>query len=279
MPVVFCVPQMRDETVMKWQPLGGSAGRGERGDGGVGRREQSPDISPPRHPRNRHDSPDNSPPRAQKQLHESSDVNLPRRTRHDSPDISPPRRARHDSPDDLSPPRRTARLPPPRVSSKNTTTSVERPRKQRHDSPDMSPPRRTRHDTPDLSPPRLGGGAADLSPPRKKNRWDKKRESDPKREEEEQSVRRPASPTRVTAGKKTGLQTADVLREENAETRRREREQFRTMDPSVSGQGAETVYRDKQGRKINPKLEKLKKMQEEKKKMEEEEKFMEWGKG
>ena len=51
------------------------------------------------------------------------------------------------------------------------------------------------------------------------------------------------------------------------------------MDPSESGRGAETVYRDKEGRRINLKLERLKKMQEENKKMEEEEKFMEWGKG
>lgn len=51
------------------------------------------------------------------------------------------------------------------------------------------------------------------------------------------------------------------------------------MDPSESGQGAETVYRDKHGHKINPKLERLKQKQEERKKMEEEEKFMEWGKG
>ena len=52
-----------------------------------------------------------------------------------------------------------------------------------------------------------------------------------------------------------------------------------TMDPSESCRGAETVYRDKEGRRINLKLERLKKMQEENKKMEEEEKFMEWGKG
>ena len=51
------------------------------------------------------------------------------------------------------------------------------------------------------------------------------------------------------------------------------------MDPSDSGRGAETIYRDKEGRKINPKLERLKQKQEEKKKLEEEEKFMEWGRG
>ena len=83
----------------------------------------------------------------------------------------------------------------------------------------------------------------------------------------------------MSSGKKAGLQDAEVLRQENTAAREREEELFRRMDPGESGRGAETVYRDKEGKKINLKLERLKKMQEEKKKMEEEEKFMQWGKG
>lgn len=83
----------------------------------------------------------------------------------------------------------------------------------------------------------------------------------------------------MTTGKKSGLQSAEVLRQENAEARTREKEKFQAMDPSDSGRGAETVYRDKEGRKINPKLERLKQKQEEEKKLEEKEKFMEWGRG
>jgi pre-mRNA-splicing factor CWC26 len=83
----------------------------------------------------------------------------------------------------------------------------------------------------------------------------------------------------MSSGKKAGLQDAEVLRQENAAAREREAEMFHRMDPSESGLGAETVYRDKEGKRINLKLERLKKMQEENKKMEEEEKFMEWGKG
>ena len=83
----------------------------------------------------------------------------------------------------------------------------------------------------------------------------------------------------MSSGKKAGLQDAEVLRQENAAAREREAEMFRRMDPSESGRGAETVYRDKEGKRVNLKLERLKKMQEENKKMEEEEKFMEWGKG
>ena len=83
----------------------------------------------------------------------------------------------------------------------------------------------------------------------------------------------------MTSGKKAGLQSAEVLREESAAARTREQEMFRAMDPTESGKGVETVYRDKHGRRINPKLERLKQKEEENKKLEEEEKFMQWGKG
>ena len=83
----------------------------------------------------------------------------------------------------------------------------------------------------------------------------------------------------MASGKKAGLQNAEVLRQENAAARERETELLNKMDTSQSGRGAETVYRDKEGHRINLKLERLKRMQEENKKMEEDEKFMEWGKG
>ena len=43
---------------------------------------------------------------------------------------------------------------------------------------------------------------------------------------------------------------------------RRERE-LREMEPSMLGKEANTVHRDKHGRRIDPKLEKLKRMKEE----------------
>ena len=59
----------------------------------------------------------------------------------------------------------------------------------------------------------------------------------------------------------------------------RERDRFfREMDPEVSGKQAETVYR-KDGKQIDPKLERLRKRKEEMKKMEEDEQFMQWGRG
>ena len=54
---------------------------------------------------------------------------------------------------------------------------------------------------------------------------------------------------------------------------------FAKMDASVSGKGAETVHRDKTGRKRDLKFERLQKREREAKMMQENEKFMEWGKG
>ena len=51
------------------------------------------------------------------------------------------------------------------------------------------------------------------------------------------------------------------------------------MDASLSGRDAETVHRDKHGRKRDLKFEKLKQREKERKKMEDDAKFMEWGKG
>ena len=80
-------------------------------------------------------------------------------------------------------------------------------------------------------------------------------------------------------GKKSGLQSAKSLREENLETKAKEEQEFSRMESSVSGHGAGTVYRDKSGKKIDLKLERIKKREAEAKKAEEDEKFLEWGKG
>ena len=57
---------------------------------------------------------------------------------------------------------------------------------------------------------------------------------------------------------------------------RQRKEELREMDPSVLGKEADTVHRDKHGRRIDPKLEKLKK--EEKKKLNKKQ-FYEWRRG
>lgn len=79
--------------------------------------------------------------------------------------------------------------------------------------------------------------------------------------------------------RKAGLHSAAELRQENERTRRREDEMFARMSSSTTGKGAETIHRDKTGRKRDFKVEEAKKREEERKKQEENEKFMEWGKG
>ena len=205
-----------------------------------------------------------------------SDISLPRRQkrqRHDSPDLqpifSPPRRQqkRHDSPEvgDLGPPRRQRKR---HDSPETQSPDLSPPRRTRHDSPDLSPPRQssTLHSngaSPDLSPPRRqrhDSSGSDLSPPRRGSKKPNRDLSPPRRKKRPDSVRqRTSSPEILEA--------------------RREREKFfKEMDSEISGRNAETVYR-KDGVKLDPRLERIRKRKEEMKKMEEDERFMQWGRG
>ncbi len=203
-------------TMTAWETVeeGSAAGRA---------RHDSPDASPPRR-RARHDSPaggsDASPPR--------------RRQRHDSPGNASPlrRRARHDSPGDASPPRRQQRHDSP-----GSDASPPR-RRQRHDSPgDASPPRRrARNDIPeDVSPPRrrpgADGGDSDASPPR-----------------------RPATDAAgrriMSDGTVAGMVSGREIQAEMALKREAEARRFAEMGADVTGRGAATVYRDKEGRQL-----------------------------
>ena len=83
----------------------------------------------------------------------------------------------------------------------------------------------------------------------------------------------------IMAGRKAGLLSATDLKQESERKREREAEMFAKMDPSISGKGSETVYRDKMGRKKDIKLDRIKRREEERKEMEDNEKFMEWGRG
>ena len=253
---------------------------------------QSIDLSPPRRQQKRHDSPevgDLSPPRRQRTRHDSLETR--------SPDLSPPRRTRHDSPD----------LSPPRQSSTLHSNGA---------SPDLSPPRRQRNDSSgsDLSPPRRGSNKPnrDLSPPRRKKRPDSRSSvrqrpsspeilgpskssktgrhnsgstdlSPPRRGQQKTPNFSPprrsnTSGSKTLSGTSAGLQTAEVLRDEILEARREREKFFKEMDSEISGRKAETVYR-KDGVKLDPRLERIKKRKEEMKKMEEDEQFMQWGRG
>nr|XP_021385802.1 BUD13 homolog isoform X3 [Lonchura striata domestica] len=242
-------------------------------------RHDTPDVSPPR--RQRHDTPDVSPPR-RRQRHDTPDPSPPRRQRHDTPDLSPPRRQRHDTPDP-SPPRR----------QRHDTPDLSPPRRQRHDTPDPSPPRRQRHDTPDLSPPRRQ--RQDLSPRREKPGSPSGKKSQTKgraspthkdqhrsRSPPELSPRRqdskgsPKKASTMASGGRAGLVSADVLQREKQELRKHERS---TKHLEEESRNAQTVFRDKSGRKRNLAQEQLEQRLKAEAEAKREEQYAKWGKG
>ncbi|CAI7850900.1 unnamed protein product, partial [Closterium sp. NIES-54] len=186
---------------------------------------------------NRHDTPDLSPPRKGKKG--SPDLSPPRRIRNDSPDLSPPR-ARHDLPD-LSPPCKNRKDPqaspdlsPLRRQARQATPDLSPPRRRaRQDSPDLSPPRRrARQDSSDLSPPRKGSGKqARGAGQGGGGMW---KGGGGKVE-------------RMMDGSLAGLRSGKEVMAEAEEKRANDEAKFAQLDPSVSGRGAQTVYRDKAG--------------------------------
>jgi len=246
------------------------------------RQDSDADLSPPRKPANsqrqRHDSDaDLSPPRKpanSRQRHDSdADLSPPRkpaeskRQRHDSDaDLSPPRkpaeskRQRHDSDADLSPPRKPAESKRQRHDSDADLSPPRKPaesKRQRHDSDaDLSPPRkpaeskRQRHDSDaDLSPPRKLSKSkrqrhdsdADLSPPRRGSAGradaDKNGEADDNTE-------------RMSSGLRAGLVSGQQLKDEAREVREKRRAEIEAAPDAVTGRGAETVYRNRQGQRV-----------------------------
>lgn len=183
-------------------------------------------------------------------------------------DISPPRRqrVRHLSPSPLS------REETSNPGDPDLDLSPPRHFRQEHlhtsPAPDLSPPRKGREDRfvpSDLSARQANqlldendaaqaSSALDLSPPRKRQ----KKSPTPK-----QQV-------------KTGLVTGQDIKEEIAKKKKEDILRFKEMDPSISGRGAEPVYRDKVTGKRMSKDEFLKSQKKEEKPKEVK---LEWGKG
>ncbi|XP_040487136.1 BUD13 homolog isoform X2 [Ursus maritimus] len=267
-------------------------------------RHDTPDSSPPR--RVRHDTPDSSPPRRVR--HDTPDSSPPRRVRHDTPDSSPPRRVRHDTPDS-SPPRRARHASldpsPPRKPHHHSSGSSPSHRRfhtssspRRHQShvldsssypsdsrkasdSDLSPPRHKqssghKDSDSDLSPPRNRpthrSSDSDLSPPRRKQRA-KSSDSDLSPPRRSQSLGKKAA--HMYSGAKTGLVLTDIQREQQ-ELKKRDQE---TLAFEAEFQYAETVFRDKSGRKRNLKLERLEQRRKAEKDSERDELYAQWGKG
>ena len=151
-----------------------------------------------------------------------------KRPRQEAPDASPLRRKRHHSPGDASPPRRR------RHDSDNDASP---PRRKRHDSPgDASPPRRKRH-----------GSDNDASPPRRR-RHDSDDDASPPRRKRHDSPE--AEPEKKEVGLKTGAEFKREFEAKKAEEARRWAAAQQAQGAALTGQNAETVIRDRRGRKL-----------------------------
>ncbi|XP_056295680.1 BUD13 homolog [Pseudoliparis swirei] len=209
--------------------------------------------------------------------HDSPDASPPRRGRHDSPDASPSGRGRHDSPN-LSPQRRQSGKS---KEEKDSSPARRKPNKSRSPNSQRSPlAKRTqnRHDSDlDQSPPRKktqkgGASDSDQSPPRRRPRSGKNSDEDlspPRRPGQSQGPR-------MLSGGKAGLVSADVLRNEQEENRRREKNNKPLEDES---RNAQTVFRDKTGKKRDLETEREEKKRKDGEKAAKAEKYAQWGRG
>ncbi|KAI9116020.1 hypothetical protein K1719_012950 [Acacia pycnantha] len=238
------------------------------------------DLSPPRQHSRRYDTP--SPEHAPQLAHSKdrdSDLSSTRKQRAQSVSLSAARKFRQSDSKiedtDLSPPRQR-RKEDHRKRDMETAElhDISPPRQGYHDSLelDLSPPRKRRNDIErrglsDRSPGHSNSPPAkvvshpslspDLSPPRKKQK----------------GVDLPTS----MKNQKTGLISGLEIREEIDNKKKDDWLRFKHMDPTISGRGAEPVYRDKiKGERIS-KEEYLKSKQKIVEKPKEKE--IEWGKG
>ena len=203
---------------------------------------------------------------------------------------------------DLSPPRRGADQSPPRRRPFGGGGGGDQsPRrriegggaKKRHDSDsDQSPPRgrtgggaplaaaaRRRHDSDsdDQSPPRkkaavssTASAKADLSPPRKGGARRRHDSDDSEKDEAPQKGINERTVNGLRAGYVSGKELTDTMvKKKEAEDAR-----FKNLDDSTTGRVAETVYRGKDGKKVDPIARKAADDQDE-----EAMKNMVWGKG
>lgn len=273
------IAEFKDDSVKKWQPLLSTRAtafenKSEDSNGSwkeidVKRdRMDSLDLSPPR--MTRLSDEDLSPPRQKRSS--SSDLSPPRRTRLSDENLSPPRQKRSSS-SDLSPPRRGSvkrrKMGETTVSSEKTKLKDKR---RRPLSPDVisslgsNRSRRLDSDTDnDHSPPR-----------RKKVKQDLSKDGGVGTTTVSQAE---GITARMVSNKKASIKISEEIQRENILVKNQQKEYCEGLDLTISSKHAETVYRDKEGRRIDPKLEMLKKEQEERLMQKENEKFALWGRG
>uniref|UniRef100_A0A8C6R8Z5 BUD13 homolog n=1 Tax=Nannospalax galili TaxID=1026970 RepID=A0A8C6R8Z5_NANGA len=235
----------------------------------------------------------------------SSDSQHLKRAHHDAPDLALPRTkiskapersswktlhqkelgpshppfsktSRHERDSDLSPPRK--RQAKPHVGAKKQLDSQGVC--QKTSDSDLSPPwqksnRGHQDSDSDLSPPRNRqrpqNSDSDLSPPRRRQRT-KSSDSDLSPPRRNPPAGKKA--LHMYSGAKTGLVTD--IQQEQQELKKQDQD---TMALGAQFQFAETVYRDKSGRKRNLKLERLEQRRKAEKDSERDELYAQWGKG
>ncbi|GAB2265037.1 hypothetical protein Dimus_000104 [Dionaea muscipula] len=237
------------------------------------------DLSPPRQHKRRHDS------------HSSTHRKMPSESGRGAADLSPPRKMQNHK-----------RSPQPEPGKKVThstyqqlgTSSSDLPRGKVADSKNFNT-----LDSEDISPRRLGHrslnpngsrdlASVDLSPPRKSRKGVERSGSrdfsqgqsrlrPSEKDASRSSIAADLSPPRKSKERlKTGLVTGKDIKEEIAKTKKDDWLRFKGMDPLISGQGAEPVYRDKKKGERISKDEYLKSRKKEEKPKEIK---LEWGKG
>jgi len=179
------------------------------------------------------------------------------------------------------------------LGCEDIVSTTRAPTSGRHDSSDsdddFSPKRRNDTDS-DLSPIRrtatMEDSDQDLSPVRK-GQFCSEDEHSPERNNQQRKCsgdrksggRIQREPKVLSTDSKAGLKTGAELRSENELKRDRERAAMNKLDSTLSGKDASTVHRDKSGRKVDLKLEAIRKRKAEEEKLEHEEQYATWGKG
>ncbi|XP_070990509.1 BUD13 homolog isoform X2 [Oncorhynchus clarkii lewisi] len=258
----------------------------------------------------RHDSPE--PLSLRMQRHDSPEPLSLRKQRHDSPDVSPHRRIGHESPDaslrrlkPSVPPSSSSSQPPHRTHSRDSSPSRKKAKSsssarvgQRSSGSEQSPPRRLAQNGPgsdsDQSPPRkrtqMGGASdSDQSPPRRRRKGGQNCDSDqspPRRrthggrgsDSDLSPPRRPdqSQSRSMLSGAAAGLVSVEVLRREQEENRRRDKINQPLEDAS---RNAETVFRDKSGKRRDIETEREEQRRKAGEKAEKDLKYAQWGKG
>jgi pre-mRNA-splicing factor CWC26 len=246
------------------------------------------DLSPPR----RKD--DLSPVRQKRESPVQRRDSSPIRKRDD--DLSPVRHRR-----DSSPVRRES-SPVRRESPKRRSRSPDRKRdRSPSDDRDLSPKRRRRDSSERTDTPNRIDEDGDISPIRRRRRYEHryyrrrrsiaepvivKRGSEVETEDVQKTVvSEEIKPVeRMSTGEKSGLKTAEGIQEEIEKMKQLQQQSFQQMDPSLSGQFATAVYRDKQGKAISfEEHQRLLKEEEEEKKKKQikviKQTDLEWGSG